>query len=129
MPLPGRLLVAILLLAAACAGSPRQSSSSTSNLITRGELDAVGSVSTYEAVQRLRPSFLRVRGPVSIMVASARPRPVVFVDATEYGEVESLRSFPAGRVEEVRFFPGVEAATKFGSIYGAGVIQLRMRTQ
>jgi hypothetical protein len=32
-------------------------------------------------------------------------------------------------VEEVRFYPGQQAVTKFGSVYGAGVIQLRLRVE
>jgi hypothetical protein len=125
-----RWLVPMLLIAAAaCAGGSHAAGSSTSNVITRADLDAAGVVTTYDAVQRLRPAYLRTRGPVSVVNATARSRPVVFVDATEYGEVESLRNFPASRVEEVRFYPGSEATTKFGSTYGAGVIQLKLRSQ
>jgi hypothetical protein len=129
MQRPWRLLPVLLIAVAACAGGSRQPSSASSNVITRADLDAAGTVSTYDAVQRLRPAYLRNRGPVSIVNASARTRPVVFVDNTEYGEIEALRNFPASRVEEVRYFSGPEATTKFGSSYGAGVIQLRMRTQ
>lgn len=112
----------------ACA-SPRPSTASASNVLRRAELEAAGSVSTYDAVQRLRPSYFRTRGPTSLVNATARTRPAVFVDVTEYGEIESLRTFPASRVEEVRFYTGPEAATKFGSVYGAGVIQLTLRVQ
>jgi hypothetical protein len=125
-----RLLASTLLITvAACAGAGRQGVSTTSNVIDRAELEAAGSVSTYDAVQRLRPQYLRDRGPVSLVNTSARPRAVVFLDQTEYGELETLRTIPASRVEQVRFYPGAEAATKFGSVYGSGVIQLNMRTQ
>jgi len=113
---------------AACAGGNHGSGSDSSTL-TRTELANAGSVNALEAVQRLRPAFLRVRGPTSILNASARTRPVVFVDASEYGEIETLSSFPASRLEEIRFYSGSEAVTKFGSPYGAGVIQLKMRVQ
>ena len=93
------------------------------------ELSAAGSVSTYDAVLRLRPYFFRDRGPTSLVNRSTRTRSVVFVDDREYGEIESLKNFPAERVEEVRFYSGLEATTRFGSAYGAGVIQLRMRTR
>ena len=123
------LLVTMALLVTACGGSARNRPGSSSAVITRAELDAAGSVSTYDAVLRLRPYFLRDRGPTSLVNQSTRTRSVVFVDGREYGEIESLKNFPAERVEEVRFYPGLEATTRFGSAYGAGVIQLRMRTQ
>jgi hypothetical protein len=115
--------------AAACAGSSRASSSDGGAVITRAELDVAGSVSAFDAVQRLRPNFLRGRGPTSIVNTSARTRPAVFVDGSEYGEIESLRTFPASRVEEIRFLSGPEAVTRLGSVYVSGVIQVRMRVQ
>ncbi len=122
-------LSASLVVLAGCASAGGSKSGMTDNVITRSELESVGSVTTYDAVQRLRPYYLRDRGPVSLLNATARTRPVVFVDMTEYGEVESLRTFPASRIEQVRFYPGQQAVTKFGSVYGAGVIQLTMRSQ
>ena len=130
MPIRWRtLLPAFLLAFAACASGGRSQEQTSSNVISRSELESTGSVSTYDAVQRLRPMFLRDRGPVSLVNATARVRPVVFVDMSEYGEIESLRTFPASRVEEVRYYPGQQAVTKFGSVYGAGVIQLRLRVE
>ena len=123
------LLVTIALVVSACGGSGRTRATNSSEIITRAELSAVGSVSAYDAVVRLRPYFMRDRGPTSIVNRSARTRSVVFVDESEYGEIESLKNFLASRIEEVRFYTGPEATTKFGSAYGAGVIQLRMRSQ
>ena len=122
--------VLLLSFAAACGSGPKAPAPDAGgNVISQSELDAAGPVTAYDAVQRLRPSYLRGRGPTSVVNAAARTRPVVFVDATEYGEVESLRSFPASRVRTIRFYSGPEAATKFGSTYGAGVIQVTMRVQ
>ena len=123
------LLVTVALLMSACGGSGRTRPDNSSAVITRAELSAAGSVSTYDAVLRLRPYFFRDRGPTSLVNRSTRTRSVVFVDDREYGEIESLKNFPAERVEEVRFYSGLEATTRFGSAYGAGVIQLRMRMQ
>lgn len=122
-------IVTSLVLLAACASSGRSQGGSTDDVITRSELDAAGSVTTYDAVKRLRPQFLRDRGAVSLLNVGARTRPAVFIDMTEYGELETLNTFPASRIEQVRFYPGQQAVTKFGSVYGAGVIQLTMRVQ
>jgi hypothetical protein len=129
MPHFRAFVVLLALMASACGGASRASSSDGSTVISRAELDAAGSVSAFDAVQRLRPNFLRGRGPTSIVNSSARTRPAVFVDGSEYGEVESLRTFPASRVDEIRFLSGPEAVTRLGSIYVAGVIQVRMRAQ
>jgi hypothetical protein len=118
-----------LVLLAGCASAKHQPAGMTDNVITRRELEAAGSVTTYDAVQRLRPYYLRDRGAVTLVNGSAHTRPVVFIDMQEYGEVESLRTLQASRVEQVRFFPGQQAVTTFGSTYGAGVIQLTMRVQ
>ena len=123
------LLVTVALLMSACGGSGRTRPDNSSAVITRAELGAASGVSTYDAVLRLRPYFFRDRGPTSLVNQSTRTRSVVFVDDREYGEIESLKNFPAERVEEVRFYSGLEATTRFGSAYGAGVIQLRMRTR
>ena len=122
-------IAAAVLLSSACAGGGRPRSDAASNILGRAELADAGSVSTYEAVKRLRPDFLRDRGPKSLVNASVRTRPAVFIDGSPYGEIEALAAFPASRVEEVRFYSGLEATTKFGSAYGAGVIQLKLRMQ
>jgi hypothetical protein len=124
-------LVTLIAVLAACAstGTPAPASASASNVITRAELDAAGSTNTYDVIVRLRPNYLRSRGPTSVMNASARTVAVVFVNETEYGDLESLRRFPATRIEEIRYYSGPEATTKFGSPFGAGVIALKPRVQ
>lgn len=111
-----------------CAGThPGQVPKTESNLITRAELDAVGTGTLYDAIVRLRPAFLRDRGPTSVMVGTAQTRAAVFYNDAEYGGIESLQRFQAMRVQEVRFYPGPEAVTRFGSGYGAGVIAVKPR--
>ena len=123
-------VLSVLLVGIGACAHPQQSPPRTQeDVITRSELSTASNLTTYEALQRLRPLFLRDRGPVSLVNTTAHSRPVVFVDMTEYGELETLKSLPASRVEEVRFYPGPQAATRFGSVYGAGVIQLTMRSQ
>jgi outer membrane cobalamin receptor len=52
---------------------------------------------------------------------------VVFLNDQAYGALSTLNDFPARNIEQVRFFPGHEAATRFGPKYGGGVIQLITR--
>jgi hypothetical protein len=83
----------------------------------------------YDAVVRLRPAFIRDRGQTTVLNSSAQTRAVVFVNDNEYGPIESLKQFPASRAQEVRFLPGPEATTRFGSAYGSGIILLTLRVQ
>ena len=121
------IVFAATLAACASAGPARQPTPSTSNVISRAELEAEGSANVYDVIARLRPNFLRSRGPTSVMNASARTVAAVFVDDIEYGDLESLRRFPAMRIAEIRYYSGPEATTKFGSVFGAGVIALKAR--
>ena len=124
-------LVSIIAVLTACAstGTPVPTSASSSNVISRLELDAAGSATVYDVIVRVRPNYLRSRGPTSVVNTSARTVAVVFVGDTEYGDLESLRRFLAARIEEVRYYTGPEATTKFGSAFGAGVIALKLRVQ
>ena len=64
------LVSAALVLLAGCASASHQQAGTQDNVITRSELDAAGSVTTYDAVQRLRPYYLRDRGAVTLVNAS-----------------------------------------------------------
>ncbi len=125
-------LLLCLALATSCGSSSshaRSSPVSGSTAITRAELDAAGSVTAYDAVLRLRPNYLRARGPTSVVNASARTVAAVFVNDAEYGDLDSLKRFQASRVEDIRYYSGPEAVTKFGSTYGAGVVAVKLRSQ
>jgi hypothetical protein len=98
------------------------------NVISREELDSAGSASVYDAIVRGHALFFRDRGPTSVYGTSA-PRAVVFLNEQYYGEIPTLRNLPAERFEMVRYYTGTEAASKFGSQYHGGVIQLISRYQ
>ena len=121
--------LALAITMAACAPKARTAPSTASNTISRADLDAAGTATVYDVVLRLRPTYLRDRGPTSVMNRTAHTAAVVFVDNTEFGDRESLRRFQASRVQEIRYYSGPEATTKFGSAYGAGVIALTTRSQ
>ncbi|GAC1651785.1 MAG: hypothetical protein NVS4B3_13030 [Gemmatimonadaceae bacterium] len=105
---------------------PRPDSTALRDTITTAELRAAESHSAYEVIARLRPRFLRDRGPTTILGADRRTA-AVFLDDVEYGSLETLKHIPANRLREIRFFPGTDAVTRFGAIYHAGVIQLLSR--
>lgn len=100
---------------------------SVRNVIAQDEIDAAEATNVYDLIARVRGSFLRDRGKVSLKM-NQREKAVVFMNDQEYGILETMRNIPCGRIGEIRYFPGTEAVSKFGSQYGGGVIQLISRT-
>jgi hypothetical protein len=93
--------------------------------ISLEELESQPAGNVYDAVQRLRPIWLRNRGPFS----TTRPQSYaeVFVDERYYGPLESLRQFDLTAVAEVRYLSGRDATTRFGTGYPGGIIQLILK--
>jgi hypothetical protein len=107
---------ALMLTLSACAsgggggdGAPRRSA----NRITAQELEGVAQLDCLQAIQRLRPDWLRTR-------TSARP--AIFVDGMESLNSEALRSLPVASVREMRFLDARDATTRFGTGYVSGAI-------
>ena len=82
--------------------------------------------SAYDAVARLRPNWLAVKG-----VASQGPETaVVFVDGQQYGPPETLRNIRAYHVADIRYYDITQAGARFGIKGGTGgVIEVRIKTQ
>lgn len=119
-------LLLIALLGAGCVHRARLADVPNPNVITEDELrDAQGNT-IYDVIAKLRPQYLRDRGPIAL-TGGARDVATVFLNTEEYGPIASLRDFPATDIEEVRYFSGIDAVTKFGRYYGTGVIQLISR--
>ena len=96
------------------------------NVITFEEIDSSGEANIYDVIVKLHAEYLRDRGPTSA-VSSTRDVAVVFLNEQEYGAIGTLSSFQAHDIEEVHYYAGPDAVTKFGRRYGGGVIQLITR--
>lgn len=97
-------------------------------VIPRQQIEQVQARSIYDVIVRLHAEFLNNRGRITLR-NNEQSRAVVFLNEQEYGALESMRDIPPDRIEEVRFFPGPDAVTRFGAQYGGGVIQLRSRVE
>lgn len=102
------------------------------DVITIDEIEVVrNQVSNgMDIVQRLRPTFLRTRGATTMMSGSssnATPRPMVVLDGSPHGELETLRQISAISIKEIRYLSGTNATTKFGTDYGGGAILVTTR--
>jgi hypothetical protein len=127
--LPISLFAVALLLSACASGSdPGPQSRTTeprSELISREELETMSNLSAFEAIRILRPRWLQPRGNISI--GSPPLLPIVVVDRARFGELDDLRRITVQDVESIRFIPGRDATTLYGTGYGGGVIELTTR--
>ena len=83
-----------------------------SDVITREELLDVGVGDLYQAVERLRPLWLRSRGIRSL---TSETEIAVLRDGAYFGPIESLRAIPAAQVFRLEY---VDAATVASLIPG-----------
>jgi len=123
---PIGLMLALLLGTAACTGSGQsREGGGDPNEITRQEIQRVEQVSSaYSVVQRLRPNWLRKRGPSSV---SNPGDVIVYVEGSRYGPPESLRQLDPLNVASMRFLSDNEATTRYGTGHDNGVILVRLR--
>lgn len=132
---PGVLLLAFAI--AACAGGSTGGAAASAaaaapsrqtDLITREELDAAsGLTSAMDAVQRLRPRFLRNTGTRSVRATESGP--LVRVDNEMVGGVEALRAISLSEIGEIRYYSAVDATARFGGIAARPVIHVVRRSR
>lgn len=97
--------------------------SSGDGVISRQELEDSDADNAYEAVERLRPLWLRDRGATSVN----RPGPTlptVFVDGTRMGDISHLSTMDITDVERIHFLPPRRASVRYGMGYPRGVIEV-----
>lgn len=109
-----------------CAMTPAGSTSSNRNRISGGELAATNSQMVYEALELIRPEWLRGRGPVSLTDAT-EARPNVYMNGTRMGDLDYLREVYVTDVAELRYWPAGEAGARFGMGNPRGVIEIIQR--
>ncbi len=115
-------LLAIVVIAGACASSggssrPRRDR----NLITTADLaELTGLSSALQAIQQLRPAWLR-----------ARPRtglPTVYRNNSRWGENPgALRNISIANVREIRFLSATDATIRWGTNVSGTVILITTR--
>ncbi len=112
-------LVLLSLGATACAtGSSEGRSTGRRDLITAEELAEHSNLSAYEAIERLRPSWLQSRR------GGDSPRVVLDRTPVERGFLRSIR---ATEIESMRLLSAGEARTRYGTSYQTGAIEIRTK--
>ena len=110
------------LVAGSCVFGPageRADAGSVFDPITRTEIDRGQWGDAYDLVSKLRPSWVRNRGPDSF----ENPGDVqVYVDGTRLGDVGLLRTLPTHGIERVEWIDPVSAAGRWGLNHAHGVV-------
>jgi len=123
------ILLAALLGTFGCASSGTGDGDSTGgsrNLISLAELTdpAIAPLNALEAVERLRPRWLRSR---STSRGGGVASPIVYLNGSRYGDLRSLQRLSVNDIEEIRFINARDATTRFGTGVQAGVIAVESR--
>ncbi len=128
--------VVFLALALATASAACSSTGTTSggaaranrdlNLITAADLARVTQPNVFDAIRRLRPAWLRVRGRgmVSIDRESSIP---VYIDGVLRGSTRLLGRIRPSLVEEIRHLEPNDAALRYGSTHKDGAIRVTLK--
>jgi hypothetical protein len=114
--------IALAAVLAACAAQGAATTASQRNVVTAQELSVAGDVNLYQALERVRPTFLRPRiggGTTGVQSTTL----TVFYDGMQMMEgLEHLREIAARNVQEVRFLEPQQANARFGGNHSGGAI-------
>jgi hypothetical protein len=117
--------VAILALTTACAGNPSpRTPGPDPNIIEAQQLVAAPYANVFDAVQALRPQWLRARGRTSINQSESVK---VYLDDSLMGGPDQLRNITLKSISAVRYLNGVEATQRWGLDHGQGAIAVSTR--
>ena len=132
-------VVVLLGLTASACGSPagaytepgsapivRESRRPNNRLITADELSEISVGSLYEAVERLRPLWLRSSGRRSVNLSSEI---AVMQNGQYIGNISVLRTIPTVNVREIRYLDGVSATTALPRVPGGRHIEAAIVVQ
>lgn len=110
----------------ACSTHQGQAEASTRNLVTREELVATNARTVYDALARLRPSWMTSRGPANIGNVRDPSEAVanVYMEGNHMGNLEYLKQVYVSDVHEIRFWGPGEAGARFGMGNPRGVIEI-----
>jgi hypothetical protein len=116
------LTIAALVLATACGARTQSPARGPNNVVTQDEIATVPADNAYDAIEHLRPQFLRPH-----VTGSRRPAyAVVFIDGVRRGGPEILRSIAAKTVAQVRYLTSADATTRYGLDIEGGVIEVTL---
>lgn len=117
---------AIPVVLAACAPAGAAGPAVQHNVVTAADLAPMPTATVYEALSRVRPTFLRSRDVQTW--DHPNPDPVhVYVNGSKTEGVDALKQIQADAVQEIRFYEPQDANTHFGTGNNGGVIAVTLK--
>jgi hypothetical protein len=123
-------LSGVLALVLLGCGSAREAGKlpASREVLTAEEIARTSAITAYEAIQMLRPAFLRAQGPKQVL---STPRssmyPAVYMNGSYFGELETLKSLFVSDIQDIRYIEERQATIMFGTGHAAGVIMITSR--
>ncbi|MEJ2185647.1 MAG: hypothetical protein P8Z36_06870 [Gemmatimonadota bacterium] len=122
--------LAILLLAGCATAGSSGFRPGSGDTLEADEIQAAGAEiqTAYDAVERLRPRFLRLRANATAGVGTNRADPVVvYINGIRRGGVAELRRIRAAQVERIHYVRPTDAQTRYGNNHGSGAIEVTLK--
>ena len=117
--------VAILAIGTACGGNRAPGTPAPPrDVLDAQQLEAAPYANVFDAVQALRPQWLRARGRTSI---NQQEYVKVYLDDSLMGGPDQLRTITLKSISTVRYLNGVEATQRWGLDHGQGAIAVSTR--
>ena len=118
-----------------CAGRPAEYTETTTRgrttLLTDAEIAAAHADqnTAYDAVARLRPSWLAARGVTSFGdTGGGTEYALVYLDGQRFGDLNSMKRIPGYHVASMQYYDITQAGAMFGIRGGAsGVIDIKLK--
>jgi hypothetical protein len=130
--LPSLSLVVVLLgVLAGCASAPAAETAAAprrqANLITYEEIQSRAQArDAFDAIQALRPNWLRPRGQQSLSDPTAGTV-VVYLDGARFGGPDALRQVAVQNILSAQYLNAGDATARFGTGHTGGVILIVSR--
>jgi hypothetical protein len=121
---PLRFTLLLVLILGGCSANPEGTVRTNSDVLTRDELLNVNRGNLFEAVELLRPQWLRMRSDQSVNRDGGI---LVYMDEIRLGNLDALRTVSPTDVQEMRRFNATAASQRWGPGHSEGVIQITTR--
>jgi hypothetical protein len=92
------------------------------NVITGEELASRSTLTARQAIEQLRPQFLRTRGTTTLGNAQTTDVIWVYFDGTRMGTVDVLNNIGVHEIREIRYLNPSEATNRYGTGHVQGAI-------
>ena len=92
------------------------------NVITGEELSSRSTLTARQAIEQLRPQFLRTRGTTTLGNAQTADVIWVYFDGTRMGTVDVLNNIGVHEIREIRYLNPSEATNRYGTGHVQGAI-------